>query len=79
MRTMHILLRAAVILGGIAISASAGAAVREQHHTDEPHAAEPPAARESDAAECERRARAADPVGKYAGYPCWARYGFGLH
>lgn len=29
--------------------------------------------------ECERRAQAADSTGKYADYPCWARYGFGRH
>lgn len=27
--------------------------------------------------ECERRARAEDPTGLYAGYPCWARETFG--
>ena len=27
--------------------------------------------------ECERRARAEDPTGLYAGYPCWARESFG--
>jgi len=27
--------------------------------------------------ECERRARAEDPSGQYAGYPCWARETFG--
>jgi hypothetical protein len=26
---------------------------------------------------CEERARAADPSGQYAGYPCWAREAFG--
>jgi hypothetical protein len=27
--------------------------------------------------ECQRRARAEDPTGLYAGYPCWARESFG--
>jgi hypothetical protein len=27
--------------------------------------------------ECERRAEAEDPSGRYAGYPCWARETFG--
>jgi len=27
--------------------------------------------------ECERRARAEDPAGQYAAYPCWARETFG--
>lgn len=27
--------------------------------------------------ECERRARAEDPTGRYAGFPCWAREAFG--
>lgn len=27
--------------------------------------------------DCERRARAEDPSGTYAGYPCWARSTFG--
>ncbi len=27
--------------------------------------------------ECQRRARAEDPSGQYAGYPCWARESFG--
>ena len=27
--------------------------------------------------DCERRARAEDPSGIYAGYPCWARSTFG--
>ena len=27
--------------------------------------------------ECERRARAEDPTGLFAGYPCWARETFG--
>jgi hypothetical protein len=31
----------------------------------------------SEQAECERRARAEDPAGVYAGYPCWARSAFG--
>ncbi|HEY1244045.1 MAG TPA: hypothetical protein VGF29_04355 [Hyphomicrobiaceae bacterium] len=31
----------------------------------------------SEQAECERRARAEDPSGVYAGYPCWAREAFG--
>ncbi|HEY7552040.1 MAG TPA: hypothetical protein VH913_21255 [Hyphomicrobiaceae bacterium] len=31
----------------------------------------------SEQAECERRARAEDPAGVYAGYPCWAREAFG--
>jgi hypothetical protein len=31
----------------------------------------------SEQAECERRARAEDPTGVYAGYPCWAREAFG--
>jgi hypothetical protein len=26
---------------------------------------------------CEERARAEDPTGNYAGYPCWAREAFG--
>ena len=26
---------------------------------------------------CEERARAEDPAGRYAGYPCWARESFG--
>jgi hypothetical protein len=37
----------------------------------------PPGYYSSEQAECERRARADDPSGLYAGYPCWARSAFG--
>jgi hypothetical protein len=42
-----------------------------------PAYARPPYAYRRDQSECERRARAEDPSGLYAGYPCWARSTFG--
>jgi hypothetical protein len=37
----------------------------------------PPYAYRREQSECERRAKAEDPSGLYAGYPCWARSTFG--
>jgi hypothetical protein len=42
-----------------------------------PAYAPPPYAYRREQSECERRARAEDPSGLYAGYPCWARSTFG--
>jgi hypothetical protein len=37
----------------------------------------PPSAAFRERQICEERARAEDPSGQYAGYPCWARETFG--
>jgi hypothetical protein len=67
-----------IVGGGLAANVPAAAFGPKNLARSETHLVRQHHERSGDA-ECERRAEAADPTGKYAGYPCWARYAFGQH
>jgi hypothetical protein len=60
----------AVILAGTSVAEAAkyGGRGRAYYYAGQPPRGD---------SECERRARAEDPTGQFAGYPCWAREAFG--
>jgi len=75
---MRILLAIVLFVGGVLALSPAAEAVRKAKRSAKPpyHAAQPRYySREQSL--CEERARAEDPTGQYAGYPCWAREIFG--
>jgi len=70
---MRTLLAIAILIGGtFAPSATADAARKIKRSATPPYYYNPKVE-----SECERRARAEDPAGQYAAYPCWARETFG--
>jgi hypothetical protein len=65
-----------VSLGGLLAFGASADAPRKQKRDPRPpygYAYQQPSAEEV----CQERARAEDPTGLYAGYPCWAREAFG--
>ena len=71
---MRVLIATLILLSGtFAMNSTADAARRAKRSANSPYYYTYP----RDESECERRARAEDPSGQYAGYPCWAREIFG--
>jgi hypothetical protein len=72
---------AIVILVGstVALAATASADRTNQRNAKAPQYSDTPRGQyyASPRAVCEERARAEDPTGLYAGFPCWAREAFG--
>jgi hypothetical protein len=69
----------AIFLGALStLNSAADAAPRKSKRSANPsyYTAQPPYYFRGDP-DCGRRARAEDPTGLYAGYPCWARESFG--
>lgn len=75
---MRTLLAIAIFLGALSTLNSTADAARKSKRSANPsyYTAQPPYYFRGES-ECERRARAEDPTGLYAGYPCWARESFG--
>jgi len=72
---MRTLLAIAMIMAGAsALDAAPRGAKAKRHYHSAPY---PYAYAPRGESECQRRARAEDPTGQFAGYPCWARETFG--
>ena len=69
---MHTLLAMMIFVGGIfALNLPADAAHKSKRSAKPPYAYQPKVN-----LACEERARAEDPTGQFASYPCWAREAF---
>jgi len=64
----------ALVIGcTFALDPTASAQSKPRRSAQPPYYYAPPASNQKDLAVCEERAQNADPAGRYAGYPCWAR------
>ena len=72
---MRALLAIAISVGGLLSSHSPSDAREPRRKAHPPYYShsEPSSQSLSEQAACEDRAQNADPSGRYAGYPCWAR------
>jgi hypothetical protein len=75
---MRTLLAIVMAVGAtFALNSSADAARKARSGANAPYYYAPPPYGPRGQSECERRAQAEDPAGRFAGYPCWARESFG--
>jgi hypothetical protein len=75
---MRTLLTTAIVLGSIfALSPTADARKAKPSVQPPYYYRAPPPYYSRERLVCEERARAEDPSGRYAGFPCWAREAFG--
>ena len=71
---MRALLAVLIFVSGLFVAEStADAARRSKRSAQPPYYFVPPSSNLRKQSLCDERARNADPAGRYAGYPCWAR------
>jgi hypothetical protein len=70
---MRTLLAIVIGVGGMLSSHSTADARELRRRAQPPYYFAPPSSNPREQSPCEDRAQNADPAGRYAGYPCWAR------
>jgi hypothetical protein len=70
---MRAFLAIVISVGGMLSMPAAADAREPKRRAAPPYYFVPPSSDPSERSACEDRAQNADPAGRYAGYPCWAR------